>query len=196
MTVATIQIDGNSYTSYSSVADADVRLSVDIVRRATWNAATADDKARSLVAATDRLDAFQYIGEKTSSAQPREWPRSGVSGVADTDVPDAIKVACQLLAGDLLIDPNAGRPTNPTAQIGSLSKLKVGSIELDYYTGQRVVLDNTAANVLGAEIHPLIEPYLLVRAGTSAGVSVASSADIAGSGYCFPPLDYSRSWPV
>ena len=131
----TIQIDGNDYTSYSTVAAADIRLSVDVVRRTTWNAATEADQGRALIAASDRIDAFRFIGDPAVPGQPRKWPRSGVPDVADNAIPSAVELATQLLAGDILENPEAGRPRNPTAAIGSISKVKAGSVEVDYYTG-------------------------------------------------------------
>ena len=190
----TISIDGNDYTSYSTVAAADIRLSVDVVRRTTWNAATEADQGRALIAASDRIDALRFIGDPAAPGQPRKWPRSGVPDVADNAIPEAVVLATQLLAGDILEDPSAGRPRNPTAAIGSISKVKAGSVEVDYYTGARIEVSNAPINLLGAEIQPLLAPYLAVAASGLPVPVAASSADgaaEASGGLVYPPrLDY------
>jgi hypothetical protein len=65
-------VDANSYLS---VADADDYLSLSI-HASEWNDSTTTTKQQALVSATRMLDRQNWEGEKTSSSQSLEWPRT------------------------------------------------------------------------------------------------------------------------
>lgn len=118
MTITTLTLAGNTFTSYASVAEADQRLLVDPVRYAVWGALTEDNKIRFLVAATNRLDLLAYQGAKAGGGtQENQFPRTGLTykdggAVTSTDVPHEVEVATILTAGSIAIKPavaDAGR---------------------------------------------------------------------------------------
>lgn len=172
MSISTISIGGNDYTSYASVAEADIRLAIDPVRQATWDALTDDQKGTYLIAATNRLDLLNWAGEKTGGAsQENQWPRTGVTypdgtAVSTTEVPTEVENATIVLAGSIAIDTT-------TADYGATGKniksVKAGSAQVQFFRREYGVplQDETA--------------YKLVAAFLEAG-SISSSFGILASG--------------
>jgi hypothetical protein len=65
--------------SYVSVADADTYFEGRLNASGWESSATADEKNRAVVMATNRLEQEEYHGTPTSSTQRLLWPRSGLS---------------------------------------------------------------------------------------------------------------------
>jgi hypothetical protein len=69
---------GANSNSYITVADAttyfDNRLDA-----ADWTAATADNKAASLITATGWLDTLEFYGDRSATTQALKWPRINVT---------------------------------------------------------------------------------------------------------------------
>jgi hypothetical protein len=69
---------GANSNSYITVADAttyfDNRLDA-----ADWTAATADNKAASLITATGWLDTLEFYGDRSATTQALKWPRTDVT---------------------------------------------------------------------------------------------------------------------
>lgn len=137
MSITTIIIGANSYTSYATVVEADAFLAVDPVRSATWNALTPDQKGTNLVASTRRLDALCWQGTKVGgAAQQNAWPRNDVfypdgTPVTNSDVPQEVEDACILLAGTVALDATASQVTvgSPKAKT-----IKAGSSSITYFS--------------------------------------------------------------
>lgn len=101
--------------SYVTLADAESymegRLAV-----TNWDAATDDNKNRSLRMATDILDQKAWSGRKTSSSQRLEWPRFGTvdrdgweyaSGAIPRPVEEATyELALSLVDGTYAVAPD------------------------------------------------------------------------------------------
>jgi Putative DnaT-like ssDNA binding protein len=136
MSISTITISGNDYTSYASVAEAAIRLAVDPVRSATWTALTSTQMGIYLVAATNRLDLLNWAGEKTGGAsQVNQWPRTGVTyadgtDVSTTEVPTEVENATILLAGSIAIDSTV---TDYDTTGGNIKRTKAGSAEVEFF---------------------------------------------------------------
>lgn len=88
---------GTSYSvptgdSYTSVEQADLyfstRLFVD-----EWSTASNGMKLNALIEATRILDKFAYKGVKSSTTQTHEFPRQGLNGYTDTEIPKEIAYA-------------------------------------------------------------------------------------------------------
>jgi hypothetical protein len=62
----------------------------------TWEAVTNKDAA--IMWATRELDRLNYVGARALSANRHEWPRTGVTDVASTVIPEAVKDATAELA--------------------------------------------------------------------------------------------------
>ena len=88
-------------TPYASIAEAVTILS-EVMNTDAWDGATNADRLKALVTATRTIDTLNFLGSKTSESQELQFPRS-----PDTLIPDAIKLACCLIANRLLdgIDP-------------------------------------------------------------------------------------------
>lgn len=136
MSITTITIGGNDYISYASVAEADAYLLVDPTRGPTWAGLTTEQKGINLISSTRQLDTFSYKGEKAGgSAQPNQWPRTGVTypdgtSVPDDEVPAGIQNATILLAGSIAIDVAA----STSSSTGSNTKrVSAGSAEVEFF---------------------------------------------------------------
>jgi len=67
----TIMVDENSYISLEDAEDYfEMRLN-----NSDWNETTDVDKKKALITATKRIDYLNFIGRKSSSNQPLEFPR-------------------------------------------------------------------------------------------------------------------------
>jgi hypothetical protein len=116
-TVTTVTISANTYNVYAltsaPVTDATTYHTGRVGAGPTaFLAASADNKAKALVTATDWIDravGSKFSGTETVDGQAREWPRDSAScdGVAVTDgtTPDDIAIASFILAGELSVNP-------------------------------------------------------------------------------------------
>ena len=126
MALTLIKEDGtgrNDANSYADVTDGNAYHEGHLYASA-WTAATADNKAASLVMAARVIDAeFQFNGVKASAAQALQWPRSncrdpdavatsGNAGVvASNVVPKGVTDAtCELARELLLLDRTSAPP--------------------------------------------------------------------------------------
>lgn len=106
MTIKEVAIGSNVYESYADVEQADAWLYAAITAT-KWQAAvtTGDTKSRCLISATRWIDEQAWLGEKTDSAQPHAFPRTGIAGVADDEIPIDLDRGCIELANALLDTP-------------------------------------------------------------------------------------------
>ncbi len=128
--MATVTILGVEYDTYATVAEADDYLEADFTAT-VWRAETDDDeKARALVTATRLLDRQIWPGEKADEAQPLAWPRMGVTGYDDYEIPQAVIDACCLLA-KYIHEGSTVETSVSTAN--NTRRLKAGSAEIEYF---------------------------------------------------------------
>lgn len=128
----------NSYISIAAADDlADLKLST-----TNWSTASADDQARSLIAATMALDALSWIGTRATTTQALLWPRKdascGEKVYDDATIPTELKQACFDLAEHLLANPTALTGSN-----ASLAELIPGIPNADLQSAQLDVLNIT-----------------------------------------------------
>ena len=150
MSIQTINIDGNPYISYASVAEANTRLRVDLTLWTAWNLLNDDEKGIRLVAATNFLDTLDWKGERTGNKQANAWPRTGIvlpdgTAIDDNDLPVQVEEACALIAGSSTTDPSHVAPANPASNIRSV---QAGEAEVEFFTpqtGERPVIQNQHA---------------------------------------------------
>lgn len=141
--VDTVTIGADSFSVYAlvlteAVANTDTFWNGRLGPEATaWNAASADDKARALVAAADWLDrASTYSGDPTVSGQPRAWPRDGAvnactgDAIADGTIPDDIFYAQAWLAGAILVDNAAAASSGEGSNV---KQAKAGSASVTFF---------------------------------------------------------------
>ena len=128
--VLTETLGGVVYDVYSDVATADEYLAADFTAT-TWRAETDDDqKRRALITATRLLDRQCWPGEMEDEEQGTAWPRTGVPGFEDGDVPQQIVDANSLLAKyiheGMAIELNVSTANN-------VRRIKAGSVEQEYF---------------------------------------------------------------
>lgn len=134
MTITNITINSVVYVSYASLAEADAYLAVDPTRSAAWALLTDDQKGANLVAATRRLDLLDYSGEKVSSSQENQWPRTGATcngvAVTDTDVPAELQNATILKAGSITLDATQA---NAGTSGSNIKRVEAGSAKVEFF---------------------------------------------------------------
>ena len=119
--------------SYSTVEQADDFLSIDSIRYSAWEILDNETKLKRLQEATRRLDLIDWPGEKTNSGQENEWPRTGVfcngDAVDSETIPKRIIQATAVLAGDIVLNPNAAssQPGNK-----NIKRVQAGSAVVEY----------------------------------------------------------------
>ena len=126
MSLSTITIGGVDYQAYVSIAEASAIVDIDPIRRSSWMEQSDDEKARALVAATNRLDLLGWLGERAGGAtQATAWPRkrlqySDGTAIAEDAIPAAIERATALLAGSIVRRPaqaDQGRSGQSIAEV-------------------------------------------------------------------------------
>lgn len=132
--------------SYLTVAAADT-IANGMIGTLAWTTASADDKARALITATNGLETLSWVGERSSDTQALSWPRSDAScgdkTIADDDIPRELELATFDLANALLDNPTLLRsaPANESLVTGipnrDLSRLKLDVLEIEWATGSR-----------------------------------------------------------
>ena len=111
-----------------------------------WGDAAEPARVAALVRASDYVDAryvyqrggcwaSMFPGEKTGGrAQGRAWPRTGVDGVPDDEVPAEVERATYEAAYRELSEPGSLLPDYVASS--QLTRVKVGPIEESYATAQ------------------------------------------------------------
>ena len=177
MSLGTITINGEDYTAYASVVEADAALAVDPVRMTAWAAFDVDSKGIRLVAATNRLDLLSWQGTKAGgAAQANAFPRFGLfyeddTVVPDDDIPRNLERATILLAGSIASTPgHADAGTSST----TISRVKAGSAEVEFFRRQESV---SGKPVQDETVFELVRRWLQGRdSGTTTG-AMASGTD-------------------
>ena len=177
MSLSIIQISGEDYVAYASVAEADAALAVDPTRKSTWEALTDEAKGIDLIAATSRLDLLRWAGSKTGGvAQENAFPRSGLFYEDNTPVPDDaiplnLERATILLAGSIASTPaQADAGTSGRA----ISRVKAGSAEVEFFRQQTTI---TGKPVQDETVFELVRQWLQGRSGSSSLGPMASGTD-------------------
>lgn len=113
------------------------------------------DAAVLLTKALDYIELQSFAGEKTDPDQVLEWPRTGVTGVADDAVPQKI-VTAQLVCA--LIYDSGG---DPMAPIGPrvTQETVVGAVSVSYS-------DSGPISQIYTQLNALLAPYLSGVGGT------------------------------
>lgn len=129
-------------TVYGTIAGADAyALSIG---NTAWGALTTDAKNAALVRGSLYVDSyakryigddykcwFTFIGGKTGGwAQEREWPRSGIPGLADNVVPAQIEYATYEAAIREATNPGSLNPDIDPASV--VKREKVDVLEVEY----------------------------------------------------------------
>ena len=144
--------------SFITLADAELymegRLAV-----TTWDAATDDDKNRSIKMATDRLELEPWQGARTTQAQRLQWPRYGATDLGgwnydQDEIPRPIEEAtCELALaltdGTYAVAPDA---------LAAYDRVRVGDIDVSPRS------DYTPANLPDA-VRDLIQHLLAAGVG-------------------------------
>jgi hypothetical protein len=125
-----VTIGSATYETYATVEEADAYLAADFTATAWRDETDEDAKARALVTATRLLDRQVWPGQKTDEDQDQAWPRTGVSGVDEDDIPQAVIDACCLLAK--YIHEGSTLETSTTTA-NNTKRLKAGSAEIEYF---------------------------------------------------------------
>lgn len=160
-----VTIGSNSYDVYADQATADIYLEAESSATA-WRAALDDIKGRALVSATRLLDRQSWQGEKAEAAQELAWPRSGITDVDETVIPQAIIDATCELASAIVGGYDAA---NKSSTASDTKRQKAGSVEIEYF---RSFEDGTR---LPLPVHELISKWLLGATGIT--TSIATGTD-------------------
>ena len=133
---STVTIGSDTITIYGSSAGMATFINGRFSPEATkWRLLSADDKARTLVSASQALDARLWQGSKTVSSQPLDWPRTDVvdennASVDSATVPDRVVEAEYELA--LMIGTKPGVQTQANAG-SNVKMLKAGPVDIEYF---------------------------------------------------------------
>jgi hypothetical protein len=112
-----------------------------------WTAATDSDHERALIAATRIIDTLNYKG---SSDGPLEFPRGD-----DTEVPEAIRIACYEIAHSLL---DGKDPELELENLG-ISSQGLASVRTTFNRSQ-VPIEHIVNGVPNATAWRLLRPFL------------------------------------
>ncbi len=148
--MGTVAINGNTYTVYGTLAEADVYLGGSFRFASAWATLTPDRKKQALVEVARTFDAKQWLGVVVSSSQALAWPRTGTFGTNVT--PDAVVDASFLMAG--LLAKNPGLLGGGNAQ-APLQTLKEGPTSATFFFQAR-----TAGPGSVDEVDALLALYL------------------------------------
>ena len=170
MSITTLTINTIDYISYASQQEADDFLAVDPTRGAAWAALDDTTKQSHLVAATRRIDLFEFSGEKTGGeSQLNAWSRTGATCNGDPvtvtdDVPIGIENATILIAGTIAITPAVA---NQGSSGTNIKRVRAGTAEVEFFQPQDGVPieDETAYSLLAC---------FLANASTGAGFGLAA----------------------
>lgn len=151
----TITVGVNSYIATDDANDYFAeRLYAD-----DWFSVSTSDQEKALVMARRIIDQQQFTGERTSSDQLLAWPRTGMSYVDSSTVPqDVADAQCELalafIRNDLTLNDESRGVRSARQQIGSI----VTETVYDGRAPVRALPDNVAA---------ILRPYFAAASGAS-----------------------------
>jgi hypothetical protein len=120
-----------------------------------YNALTTEQDAY-IIFATQRIDMFNFIGDRADAVQRLSFPRSNIYiddyMIDDTTIPDAIERATAEMV--LFLLENDINEDNTKLNI---KRKKIDVIETEYMDNQ---VNNAANNSLNSTINGLIQPFL------------------------------------
>lgn len=180
----TVKIGTITYETYQTVPEVDAFLQADAARAPKWAALTADGKARCVVTATRRFNRLEWVGQKTDPEDELAWPRTGtgVEGVVDDDIPQAVLDAHATFAGDLAGDVTVADKPNTGSNVRSV---KAGSAQVEFFTP-------TTGSVLPPTILDLIGD-LLAGSVTAGTLTAPYASDTCGVSEFQTPNRFGRS---
>jgi hypothetical protein len=132
--MGTVTIGGTSFDIYSTLPLADDYMKARLGASA-WDDAASLDRDKAIVSATRMIDRENWLGQKTVTSQPLEFPRTGLTdkdgnSVLSTTVPAQVDEATYELALSLLADVTV----QDKATTGTNTKrVKAGSVEVEFF---------------------------------------------------------------
>lgn len=151
-------IGGATANSYITQDNAqlyfDDRLDTDL-----WELAIVEDNAdAALMMACARIDALEFAGYPSSSAQALQWPRTGLTTrngvtIPSTTIPTEIQAAQCELALALLADPGLSLAGDLTA----FEQVSLGTLSVTPKSG--------SAGMLPQTIKRMLAPFLIAGTG-------------------------------
>jgi len=137
-------VGGASANSYLTISAAD-DIAATMLGTLAWTSATTDERTRALITATRGLDTLDWIGDRATTTQALDWPRSDAScgGIdyPDDEIPEAIEYSTFDLANALLTTPTLLQsPSGGSAALvpgvpnRDLRRLKLDVMELEWRT--------------------------------------------------------------
>jgi hypothetical protein len=179
----TTTVGGASANSYSDVATADAAALYRVGSTGTaWTALTSDQKIQALVTATRDIDTLLFKGDRASSTQALEWPRTGTDYAA-TVLPAPLVNATVELAFSYAPAFAVGAtidPLNPDTSAARIKEDTVGPITTVYFEPAPAP-DVYGAEATGLERFPGIVQRLLAPLVWLAAVNVWGSAAVVRS---------------
>lgn len=134
--MATVDINGEAYFVYADVETADAYMAASVGDAGdAWREADDTGKARSLVSGFRAIDAQQWKGDKTDTAQEGDFPRTGLTYPGGAPVPsDAVPPEVVTANIELAAMLNAGISIDPAeARATTARRLKAGSVEIENF---------------------------------------------------------------
>lgn len=140
----TATVGSASANSYLTIAAADT-IAETMLGTLAWTTATTDQKTRALITATRGLDTLDWIGDRATTTQALDWPRTDAScgGIdyPDDEIPEQIQYSTFDLANALLGTPTLLQsPTTGSDELvpgvpnKDLRRLKLDVMELEWRT--------------------------------------------------------------
>ena len=196
MPTVTVNVDGTPFQSIASVAECDLDMTVDVTRGPAWRNIMAipngedvvTQKSRFLVAASRRLSLLNWKGEKLDPDQELAWPRTGIDGVSNTEIPAPIRRACCLLAGSINADQSAVSHTASGSVTSNVKKVVAGPAEVEFFHAGSSTADASQVLVSDVDVQRLIKPFLR-GASASRGIQICTDP---GEGAYIDPLNDRR----
>lgn len=119
------------------------------LRTATWTDSSYEDRRKSLIQATARIDRLNFAGSLTNVNQVLQFPRG-----TDTVIPNDIKVACALIAIRLLDEIEIDKEIeNTMLQAGGYHQART---QYD----RSFIQEHVLAGIPSAEAWQFLKPYL------------------------------------
>lgn len=116
-----------------------------------------------LIQAMDYFRTLNWAGQRTSEAQPLAWPRTGICGVADNEIPQSLKDAQARLALNIANGTNPAPTTNPN--VGALVAEKEGDLAHEFAEPSKAASWSNVPNmpVVTALLRPFLARWATLR---------------------------------
>lgn len=168
-------------TTYADVATADEAAELQPAAvRAAWEDLDDDEKLAALTLRSLDIDTLDWIGDRASSDQALEWPRTDTDYSSDAWPTRLVNAVIQQVFADAVAgtigESATGTPVNPSLTTSNIKRQKIGPLEKEFFAPTTTTVTVTTLGRFAPIVQNLLAPLIRQASSSQWGSGVARRA--------------------